>query len=200
MSDNDNSKLPEKFEDWKAPWADDPDSFDADRAARRIFGLLQDKQKANADKTAALAKVKEVEGERDALQAKITEASRKDESETDRLKRENEELKAKAEKAGETSVETLKLRVALQKNLTVDQAERLIGSTEEELLTDADKLIASFGGTGKGGDGGETDDNGNPRRTPRQRRNPADPAGGGDPEDTRDTFEILEAEIPRDTF
>lgn len=44
--------------------------------------------------------------------------------------------------------EALRLRIAADKGLTPKQAARLRGASEEELLADADELLAEFGSTG----------------------------------------------------
>lgn len=53
--------------------------------------------------------------------------------------------------------ENARLKVALKKGLTLEQAERLRGSTPEELEADADTLLSLFGGSDSGqGTGGTT--------------------------------------------
>jgi hypothetical protein len=64
--------------------------------------------------------------------------------------------------------ENARLKVALKKGLSLEQAERLRGSTPEELEADADTLLSLFGGTGSGdgqgtGGGGSTHRSGGPR-------------------------------------
>ncbi|MFD9442166.1 hypothetical protein [Streptomyces sp. NPDC060001] len=58
--------------------------------------------------------------------------------------------------------ENARLKVALDKGLTLAQAERLRGSTTEELEADADELKALFGGSGDG-QGSGTPGGGTPR-------------------------------------
>lgn len=164
-----------KFEDWKAPWEtadgkdvpDEEQKVDRPKLKKYLFGLLSDKERLQTS-------VATVTGERDELQKKVDEVARKDETEVDRLKRENQELEARLAKGSEDSTEkqNLRLRVALEKGLNLDQAERLRGDTEEEMTVDADKLVASFGGSGKGDDEG---DEGPPQRQPRRLHSPGDP-------------------------
>lgn len=132
------SKLP-KFEDWTPPWGDG--EFDADKAARLVYNL-------HVDKEALQGKVAEVETERQALQGKVDEFETKDLSEIDRLKRENEKLKTEKPASAGESKETIRLRVALEKGLTLAQAKRLAGDTEDELSADADAYLQEHGLTG----------------------------------------------------
>jgi hypothetical protein len=166
-------KLPEKVEDWKAPWETETGEteIDKDKLKRYLFNLLNDKEKAQDRATSA-------ESERDGLKNQLEDKDRQGESETDRLKRELKDAQdAIAAKAGD-SVEVMKLRVALKKGLNEAQMKRLLGGTEEELLADADELLQTFGSGGKsdnegGDDAGEGSD---ARRTPKGRNNPGDPS------------------------
>ncbi|MEU1254775.1 hypothetical protein ABZ445_15995 [Streptomyces chartreusis] len=51
--------------------------------------------------------------------------------------------------------ENARLKVALKKGLTLEQAERLRGATPEELEADADTLLSLFGGSGAGSNDGQ---------------------------------------------
>jgi hypothetical protein len=82
------------------------------------------------------------DGEFDAKRARRT---------IDRLRRENKAAKAAAESAKKggpdvaaVQAENLRLKVALKTGLDDDLADRLKGSTEEELLEDAAKLLDRF--------------------------------------------------------
>jgi len=183
-----------KFEDYRAPWeteAGGETEIDKPKLKRYLFNLIQDKEKAQEREA-------EVTTERDALKKAADEKAREGESEVDRLKRENQELKAAAEKPKGPTVEELKYRVALEKGLTAKQAKRLQGTTEEELSADADDLLESWGGksTPPDGDGDDDgDDQGvTPARQPRQLRNPA--SGDGDSGKEIDIDKAL-AQIPR---
>jgi hypothetical protein len=166
-----------KFEDWTPPWGEDDEKFDVEKAKKLIYGLTGDKQKLGKDKADLQAKVTEVEGERDTHKKALDEIARKDESETDRLKRELKEAQdAKASAKPDESDEVLRLRVALAKGLTLKQAQRLSGKTEDELNEDADEYLKELGKTS---DEGDDDDDGSksaPRSRPRSRiSNPTDP-------------------------
>ena len=176
------TKLPE-YAEFKAPWEKDGREIDPEKAKKFVYSLLQQNQTLEG-------KVSAVTGERDDLQAKVDEAARQGESETQRLQRELQETKDKLAKAGETDVEKLKLEVALEKGLTATQAKRLVGTTKDELTADADDLVASFGGSGKEGD---EDGDKPPSRQPRRLTN------AGDPDPTGDDIDVDKAldSIPR---
>lgn len=179
--------LPEKIEDWNAPWESETGESDVDkgRLKRYLFGLLKDKERLQETVTT-------VTTERDTLKTAADEKAREGESEVDRLKREKQELEEKLAKAPEESAEVLKLRVALEKGLTAVQAKRLVGNTKEELETDAEELLESFGGSGKSGE--EDEGNEPPRRQPKVKRNPGDP----DPDEGADvTLAQALDQIPR---
>jgi hypothetical protein len=169
-----------KFEEWTPPWGTDDEQLDTDKVKKLIYDLKVDKEVLQ-DKNATLTTERDnVTRERDDVKRQLDEKSREGESETDKLKREVQELKdaaAAAAKDPKDDVERLKLEVALDKGLTLVQAKRLLGTTKEELEQDADELVASFGGTGNGDNDDDDDagDQGDVRRTPRQVRNSADP-------------------------
>lgn len=169
-----------KFEDWQAPWEKHDEEFDPEKGKKFLYSLLEREDKALADVAKLTAERDEVAGQRDALQKQIEDKSREGESETERLQREKADLeKQLAEKPKGDPVEVLKLRVALDKGLTLVQAKRLVGETEEELMADADELLASFGGTGnKPEDENEPEDRNTVRRLPRRQSNPLDPDDG----------------------
>lgn len=172
-------KLPEKIEDWNAPWetATGETEIDKARLKRYIFGLLGDKEKLQERLTTT-------SDERDELKKAADEKAREGETETQKLEREKKELQAQLDAKGDDkgSDELLRLRVALKKGLNENDVKRLVGSTEEELLADADELLKSFGrgGNSEEGEGGEGADG--VRRIPRGNHNPGDPdpAGGAD--------------------
>lgn len=79
--------------------------------------------------------------------AKAEEDAKK--SETEKVAGDLAELRKQLEEAEtarqKSEAESLRLRVAAAKGLTETQANRLQGSTKEELEADADELIESFG-------------------------------------------------------
>jgi flagellar biosynthesis GTPase FlhF len=150
------------------PWGDD-DNFDPDRAAKLIENTRSDRERLARENADLKAKLKEQE---DAEKSEAEKAA---------------ERAAEAEKNANTAtLEAMRLRVALAKGLTETQAQRLIGSTQEELEADADVLIASFKPDGDGGQ--------DPLRRPTERlRRGAAPAG--DPEEN-DPLKLAAA-VPR---
>jgi hypothetical protein len=179
------TKLPE-YAEYKAPWEKDGAEFDPEKGKKFLYSLLQQVQTLEG-------KVSTVTGERDTLQSKIDEAAREGESETQRLQRELAAANDKLAKADVESVETIKLRVALEKGLTPVQAKRLIGTTEDEISADADEIKASWGGSGKAGEKDEDEGDKPPSRQPRRLNN------AGDPDPTGDDIDVDKAldSIPR---
>jgi len=178
-----------KYEDWKAPWEVDADGneipaeeqqFDAAKARKLIFDRTVDKARVQNSLVETTERAEELEGQ-------IAGAANPEE-----LTKVQEQLaqtiKERDDAKSGTAAETLRLRIALRKGLDEDWADRLRGGTEEELEADAEKLLKSFGGTGKPA---ADDDNPNPRSTPRRTVTPGDPLTGGEP----DKKEPTEAEV-----
>jgi len=91
---------------------------------KRLARHHEDRAKANAD---AAIKLKQIE-----------DAGK---SEIERL---TEQQRASEARAAEAESRALRLEVAAEKGLTPVQAKRLVGSTREELESDADELLATF--------------------------------------------------------
>lgn len=185
-------KLPEKVEDWTAPWetATGETEIDKPKLKRYLYGLLGDKEKLQERLTTT-------SDERDALKKTAEDAARQGETNEQKLEREKKELEAKLADSskGDHVLENLRLTVAVEKGLNAAQLKRLIGSTKEELLKDADELKASFGSKGDSteGEGGEQGGDG-VRRVPAGKSNPGDPNPGAGAE--VDVKKALES-IPR---
>lgn len=75
------------------------------------------------------------------LEARLKEFEDRDKSEAQKLV---ERAEAAERRAQEIESHALRLEVAAEKGLTPKQAQRLVGNTREELLSDADDLVASF--------------------------------------------------------
>jgi hypothetical protein len=173
------------LDDYRAPWeteAGGDAEIDKGKLKKYLHGLLVDKDRLQTTVT-------EVTTERDTLKTAADEKAREGETELQRLQRENAELKDSQGKAPAESPETLRLRVALEKGLTLTQANRLVGTTQEELAADADAFLAEIGKT----PGTEAA----ARRTPQTVTNGA--AQGGDDDDDGDVIDIAKAleQIPR---
>lgn len=128
----------DKFEDWKAPWEKDGSEFDAEKAKKLLYNLYRDREDLET-------RVKTATGERDALKTRVDGLETKGLSELDRLKRENEQLKAKLAEDTEAKLENARLKLAIDNGLTVAQARRLIGTTPEELEADLPNLLEDLG-------------------------------------------------------
>jgi hypothetical protein len=79
--------------------------------------------------------------ERDALAAKLKEFEDRDKSELDKV---TERAEAAEKRAAELQGFVDRLEVASEAGLTPAQAKRLVGSTREELESDAKELLATF--------------------------------------------------------
>lgn len=114
---------------------------------------------------------------------KFDQAEAANKSEADKLRDENEALKAKVS-AGESKA--LRAQIAMEKGLTAAQAKRLVGSTQEELEADADEILEAFPSQGGG------------TKPPPTTKPVADLQGGNDPtgDEAPDISKIVES-IPR---
>jgi hypothetical protein len=75
------------------------------------------------------------------LEARLKEFEDRDKSEAQKL---TERAEAAERRALEIESHAVRLEVAAEKGLTPAQAKRLVGSTRDELLADADELLATF--------------------------------------------------------
>jgi chromosome segregation ATPase len=106
----------------------DAETFDADRAKRTILAQRESERKLKAQLAELQPKAEELD--------KIKAAQKTE------LERLTEQLEAERTQRTALERQVLRSRVALQKALPADLAERLQGETEEELIADADKLLA----------------------------------------------------------
>ncbi len=90
---------------------------------------LEEERKARKAADAELAKYRKAEQER-----------------ADADKSEAEKRAAAEERANQAELRATRLEVAAEKGLTPAQAKRLVGSTKEELLADADQILIDFPG------------------------------------------------------
>lgn len=163
---------PKPKDEPRKPWGTDSD-FDPEKAWRLIENLKTDLEKVKSDKSA--------------LQSKIDEVTDKDKTEVQRLTDKVAQLESEL---GTERGRADRLEVALGKGLDAVQARRLVGTTKEELETDADELLSSF----KAKDDESTGAESGPTRRPTE-----DLKGGGDPtrEPRPDMREVVSS-IPRD--
>lgn len=95
-------------------------------------------KKALADERAARKAAEKASAD---LAAKLKALEDRDKSEADRL---TERAAQAEERATKAELAALKSDVAAEKGLTPLQARRLVGTTREELETDADELLVTF--------------------------------------------------------
>lgn len=161
------------------PENDDPETepFDEDRAKAKIA-------KANAEAANLRKRAKEAEDKLTALEGRLAEIEGADKSETEKL---TTKLADAERKATEAEHRALRAEVAASKGLSAAQAKRLVGSTLEELESDADELLESFKPQ-EGNEDGKSPPEGKPREQLR---------GGGDPTQEPDIdIKSLVASIP----
>lgn len=102
---------------------------------------------AEVEKWKALARKNEAQAKANAEAAKkLKELEDAGKTEVEKLSAERDTHKGRADSA---ELALVRLEVALEKGLTKGQAKRLVGSTREELETDADELLAELGGEKK---------------------------------------------------
>lgn len=144
-----------KFEDYQAPWEKDGTEPDPAKLKKLLWDKEGDVDTARAETATVKQERDTLKGERDTLQTKVNEHDRAGESEMDKLRRERDEALARpSEKDPAAELRSARLEVALEKGLTLQQANRLAGSTKDELLADADAYMTEHGLTAPGG--GET--------------------------------------------
>jgi hypothetical protein len=87
------------------------------------------------------AALRKANKEAETLRLKLQEFEDRDKTEAQRLA---ERADAAEKRAIELETQAMRLEVAAEKGLTPAQAKRLVGSTREELESDADELLATF--------------------------------------------------------
>lgn len=137
MSAEDDSTTEDTTDTTETP-APEAEAESAESGTEEVDPRARDKiSKANREAANLRKRVKELEP----LAEKLRELEKSQQSEQERLSSERDSLKSRADTA---ETELLRLRVAMRKGLSEAQARRLVGSTEEELETDADDLLESF--------------------------------------------------------
>lgn len=154
-----------------------PDPEDEPLDLERVKEALR---KKNSEAVNLRKRLKEAEAAEEELQ-KLKD---KDKSDAERAA---EKTRSLEDKATQAETELLKLRVALRKGLSETQAKRLVGTTEEELESDADELLESFK---------PSEDGGKPKPSTKPKE---DLKGGGDPTNEPEEMDPrkLAAAVPR---
>lgn len=101
------------------------------------------------------------------LEARLKEIDDAGKSEAEKT---SERLAAAEKAATEAEQRALRLEIAAEKGLTPKQAKRLVGSTRDELESDADELLATFGGASKQPTGPKPDPTQGSKGTPTPKR------------------------------
>lgn len=160
-----------KLEDWKAPW--DDGEIDAEKAKSFAYSI---KKTAHEAEEKAKADLKERDDALAVYKKAEEDASRENETVTDKLQREIKELGEKLAKA-DNPRDKLILEVALDKGLTKKQASRLVGDTLEELEADAEEFLKELAPPKASEDEEDPpeDDGITVRRSATRKRTPGDP-------------------------
>lgn len=170
--------------------ADEPDM---EKLRKYVFGLLQDKARAQDARDLAQAETAKVEEERDGLKDEL--ASKADPDFAKKLEKAEQERDEAKRKLADRETLDLAVEVAEEKGLTAKQASYLKGTTKEELEKSADKFIEDNGIEPKASEDGDDDDDDDEsnslRRTPRRLTNPADDKNGKGPDKALDIDSIV---------
>jgi ParB-like chromosome segregation protein Spo0J len=92
-----------------------------------------------------IGKVKSQYADYDDLKAKAAKLDEVEQSNKTELQKAIERAEKAEKDLTPTQLQVARLEVALEKGLTATQAKRLVGSTKEELASDADELLADLG-------------------------------------------------------
>lgn len=144
-------KLPEKIEDWTAPWEKEGVELDPVKIKKLTWDLLKDQEKNRATLAENRTTIATLTDERDSLKDKADTAGASDSDKDAEILQLKKDLRASGTRVEQTKdydsvrLERDRYRVALEKELSATQAKRLVGATYEELLEDADALRADLG-------------------------------------------------------
>lgn len=124
------------------PWEDEDgnvrENLDGGKLRKFVLGLMNDKIRAQNSRDLTKA-------ERDEFETKVSdlEASGLDPAKLDQTVKDlNAKNKALEKQLSEPSAREIRLEVALEKGLTLKQANRLVGKDRDELLEDADEYLS----------------------------------------------------------
>ena len=170
---------PKPLAEFQTPWEKKGEDYDPEKGKEFIHYLATQAWEQQEAAKKATTDLTTVAKDRDEFKSKVESAQRADETELERITRENTELKAKAAKADEPDLEKLRLKVALKKGLDETAMARLVGNTEEELMADADEFLQRWAPNNGDGEGDGNEHNGEFRVTPRTNlRSAGDPNPG----------------------
>lgn len=124
------------------PWEDEDgnvqEKLDGPKLRKFVLGLMNDKIRAQNARDTAKTERDEFETKASELEASGLDPAKVDQTVKD-LKAAN---KALEKQLAEPSLHEIRLEVALEKGLTLKQANRLVGKDRDELLEDADEYLA----------------------------------------------------------
>lgn len=156
--------------------------------------------KPDADEALGETGLKALQRERDArkalekrladLEPLAVKAKELEDASKSEIEKATERLTAAEKRAQEAEIRALRLEVAATKGLTPAQARRLVGSTQEELESDADDLLATFGAK-------DDDKSPTPRRPVEKLKPGAAPAGEPEETDPRKLALAMRERSPR---
>lgn len=196
-----------EFADWKSPWDDSQEPFDAERARKYVYDVQKERETTKEELTTAKQTVTQLTSDRDALATKVT-ALEADGSDVTQLKSQLAELQTQLDQQQAATRQTWLDAVKTEFGLTDKQVKKLDGDDLEALRTDA---IETFGEPTPNDDGEDDkdkpddgdDDKDKPDPTPparilpvggpRRVRNLGDPAPN---EPKRPSVEDVLAKIP----
>lgn len=165
------------FEDWKAPWENSEEDFDADRAKRFIYDLMNEKVRHQNLRDRQKATIAELREEIDAGEGLSSKKERGEDTSKDRA---SSDAAGQDRDSSDLAHENDLLKVRLETGLSEKAARRLVGDTYDELLADAKDYMQEHGiatsDDGEAGDGEDQGDEGsqppsesvNLRRAPRR--------------------------------
>lgn len=134
-------KIPEKFEDWQAPWGED--DFDADKAARLVYSARKAEEKAKEALSAVKADLQEKLDAAEAAKAGTDAEAQSELKDLRKKVREQEEALKEPRPADRRRID--QLEVAIASGLPLSAAGRLQGESREEIEADAKVYLQEIG-------------------------------------------------------
>lgn len=171
-------KLPEKFEDWTAPWEVDGVEFTPEVAKKGLFNALKAQEKLKDSNTSLTADLAAKDTELTAANARLASKPGDEAAKDAKISELTAELTTlKTNGRPEDQATLLRQAAALEVGgLTAKDIKRLQGETLEELIDDAKELSARFAGPqGDQGDQQDPPPPGPPSRLPVPRNNGSAP-------------------------
>lgn len=163
LKDDDLTDLP-----WEDSEGNVQENLDGQKLRKYVLGLMNDKIRAQNARDTAKTERDEFETKVSELEASGLDPAKLDQSVKD-LKATN---KALERQLSEPSQREIRLEVALEKGLTLKQANRLVGKDRDELMEDADEYLSEVKPADPKNDDDEGDDGKDPEVPPLPTRRP----------------------------